>query len=195
MSIDGGFKLTKTFGSYSTLTQSNIGSNNGKCLLINQKIFFNKQKSKKETSININFNQTNSTNFIRVIKGPQMHYFSIKVLKNFFNKPFTISNTVNRMGVRLEGNITRSLKSHDIPSEGTVKGSIQIPGSGNPIVLLNDHPTIGGYPKIANVILSDIGKFSQLPIGSKFYFKEVTLKEAEKILYKDISDIKRLLRK
>ena len=63
------------------------------------------------------------------------------------------------------------------------------------IVLLNDHPTIGGYPNIANIISSDIAKLAQFPLVTKVYFKEVTLKEAEKILYKNISDIKRLLRK
>ena len=118
-----------------------------------------------------------------------MHYFMIKTIKNFFSKPFTITNNSNRIGIRLEGNIIKSISSHDIPSEGIVKGSIQVPGNGNPIVLLNDHPTIGGYPKIAKVILSDLNKLAQLPIGTKFYFKEINMKEAEKIFIQNSREI------
>jgi allophanate hydrolase subunit 2 len=88
------------------------------------------------------------------------------------------------MGVRLAGNICKAIKSHNIPSEGIIKGSIQVPGDGNPIILMNDHPTMGGYPKIAIVILTDLSKIAQLPIGSQINFKQITLKEAE-ILYKD----------
>ena len=90
------------------------------------------------------------------------------------------------MGIRLTNNICKAAKSHNIDSEGITKGSIQIPGDGNPIVLINDHPTIGGYPKIAIVILSDLSKISQLPIGSAFKFKEVSIKEAENLFYNKI---------
>ena len=191
LAVGGGFKIRKKFDSYSTLTQSNIGSNNGTCLKKNQKIFLKENSSKKKNVINFILRKQNS--FIRVIPGPQMHYFSIKVIKDFFNKPFSITKFVSRMGVRLEGNCIKSIKSHDIPSEGIVKGSIQVPGNGNPIVLLNDHPTIGGYPKIANIISVDIAKLAQFPLGTKFYFKEVTLKEAEKIKYDSLKKIKKLL--
>tara|TARA_B100000965_G_C19529808_1_gene730571 strand:- start:81 stop:1034 length:954 start_codon:yes stop_codon:yes gene_type:complete len=191
IAIEGGFKLNKIFKSYSTLTSSKIGFNDGKCLQKGQKIFFNKNRS-SDKNLFINIKKQNLSNIIRVIQGPQMNYFMIKTIKNFFNKPFTISNTANRIGVRLKNNTIKSVKTHDIPSEGIVKGSIQVPGNGDPIVLINDHPTIGGYPKIAKVIQSDLSKLAQLPIGSIFYFKEITLKEAEKNLIKYYNEIDKL---
>ena len=85
------------------------------------------------------------------------------------------------MGIRLEGNEILSINSPNIPSEGIVKGSVQIPGDGNPIVLMVDHPTIGGYPKIATVILSDIAKLAQLSVGKEIQFQKVSLQIAEKL--------------
>ena len=123
-----------------------------------------------------------------------MNYFMLKVIKKFFNNSFVVSNITNRIGVRLEGNKIKSIKSHNIHSEGMTKGAIQIPANGNPIILLNDHPTIGGYPKIANVILADISKISQFPIGTKFSFKKVNLDEAENILYNNKNDLNKLLK-
>ena len=111
-----------------------------------------------------------------------MNYFMLKTIKKFFEKNFYVSKTTNRMGVRLEGNIIKAIKSHNIASEGIIKGSIQVPGNGDPIVLMNDHPTIGGYPKIAIVILSDLVKLAQLPVGTNFNFQEVSISEAENIL-------------
>ena len=114
-----------------------------------------------------------------------MNYFMLKNIFKFFNKQFSISNLTNRSGIRLVGNTIKATISHNIPSEGIIKGSIQIPGSGDPIVLINDHPTIGGYPKIGIVILSDLAALAQLPIRTSFNFKEVTLDEAENIYKKN----------
>ena len=109
-------------------------------------------------------------------------------------KKFEISYQSNRMGIRLEKNMCKAVKSHNIPSEGIIKGSIQIPGDGNPIVLLNDHPTIGGYPKIATVILTDINKIAQLPRGSSFLFELVTITEAENIYIKSMMEINKKIK-
>ena len=85
------------------------------------------------------------------------------------------------MGIRIEGHKVKNIKTSNIASEGIVKGSIQIPGDGNPIILMAEHPTIGGYPKIATVILSDFATISQLSPGKKISFKKTTFTEAEKI--------------
>ena len=181
LSIEGGFKIVKNFDSFSTLTTANIGSNNGKKLNDNQELFF--IKSGSNINYKINFHNVSLNKNIRVIPGPQMNYFFPKIINKFFAKTFKISNNSNRMGTRLEGNICKAIKSHNIPSEGIIKGSIQVPGDGNPIILLNDHPTIGGYPKIAIVALIDIPAVSQLPNGTEIKFEMITLKDAE-ILYK-----------
>ena len=77
------------------------------------------------------------------------------------------------------------IKSFNIDSEGIIKGSIQVPGDGNPIILASDHPTIGGYPKIATVIMADFDKLFQMPTGTNFRFNQITIEEAEKIFFKD----------
>ena len=87
------------------------------------------------------------------------------------------------MGMRLEGSKIENLSETNIRSEGLIKGAIQVPADGNPIIMLSDHGTIGGYPKIAVVISADYDRLSQLTPGSKIKFKLVELDEAEN-LYK-----------
>ena len=188
LSVEGGFQIKTEFDSYSTLTMSKIGSNNGKKLCVNQKIFFNKNVSNKFSKSKQAHD--NKINFIRVVRGPQMNYFFPKIIKKFFNNSFKISKDSNRMGVRLEGNSCKPVESYQNISEGIIIGSVQITGDGNPIVLLNDHPTIGGYPKIAIVIMSDIHKIAQLPIGFEFKFLEISLYEAEYLFKSKIKNIK-----
>jgi allophanate hydrolase subunit 2 len=83
------------------------------------------------------------------------------------------------MGYRLEGPVIKHLHSHNIVSDGTVNGSIQVPGNGQPIVLMSDRGTSGGYPKIATVITADFGRFAQTPAGTAFRFKAVSMEEAQ----------------
>ena len=85
------------------------------------------------------------------------------------------------MGIRLKGPKIENIKSTNIKSEGLVKGVIQIPADGEPIIMLSDHGTIGGYPKIANVISADLDLVGQLTPGINIKFKEVSLEEAENI--------------
>ena len=85
------------------------------------------------------------------------------------------------MGMRLEGQVLENVVNSNIKSEGLVKGVIQVPSDGNPIIMLSDHGTIGGYPKIANVISADFDKLVQMIPGSVIKFKQVSLDEAEKL--------------
>ena len=91
--------------------------------------------------------------------------------------------------MRLEGEKLENTVSKNIKSEGISKGSIQIPGDGQPIVLLSDHPTIGGYPKIANVITADYDKLAQKIPGSRLKFKLVDLSVAEKAFQNYIKNL------
>ena len=85
------------------------------------------------------------------------------------------------MGIRLKGYKIENIKDTNIKSEGLVRGVIQVPGDGNPIIMLSDHGTIGGYPKIANIISADLDLVGQLTPGTNINFKEVSLEEAENI--------------
>jgi allophanate hydrolase subunit 2 len=88
------------------------------------------------------------------------------------------------MGYRLEGPVIKHLHGHNIVSDGTVDGSIQVPGNGAPIVLMPDRGTSGGYPKIATVISADLGRLAQTPAGTGFRFKSVSMMEAQAELRK-----------
>ena len=121
--------------------------------------------------------------YIRVIKGTNFNYFSDEGKKFFFEKEFKVTKLTDRMGMRLEGPKIENIVDTNIKSEGIIKGVIQVPADGNPIIMLSDHGTIGGYPKIGVVISSDYDKLVQLPPDSKIKFKSVELDEAEN-LYK-----------
>ena len=91
------------------------------------------------------------------------------------------------MGIRLKGHKIENIINTNIKSEGLVKGTIQVPADGDPIIMLSDHGTIGGYPKIGTVISADLDVVGQLTPGTKINFKEVGLEEAENI-FKAYSD-------
>ena len=177
LAISGEFDLKFQWGSCSINTKANVGSNNGKKLGDNQKIVVTKinsnQIKKKLNYINTKIEK------IRVIKGTNFDYFSDKGKKIFFEKEFIVSKLSDRMGMRLNGPNIENIVETNIRSEGLVKGVIQVPADGNPIIMLSDHGTIGGYPKIGVVISADYDKLVQLIPGSKIKFQEIKLSDAE----------------
>ena len=175
--ISGEFKLEPQWNSYSINTKAKIGPNNGKKFEKNQKIFISKifsDLNKKK----IEYINTKIEN-IRIIKGTNFDYFSEEGKKTFFGKDFTVSKLSDRMGMRLEGPKIENIVDANIKSEGLIKGVIQVPPDGNPIIMLSDHGSIGGYPKIGTVISADYDKLVQLSPGSKIKFKEINLSDAE----------------
>ena len=177
LAISGEFDLKFQWGSCSINTKANIGSNEGKKLQNDQKINIlniNSEQIKRK----LNFVNTKIEK-IRVIKGTNFDYFSNNAKKIFFEKEFIVSKLSDRMGMRLEGPNIKNIVDTNIRSEGLIKGVIQVPGDGNPIIMLSDHGTIGGYPKIGVVISADYDKLVQLYPGSKIKFQETNLADAE----------------
>ena len=177
-SVTAKFQIDYQWKSCSTNTKANIGANNGKKLENSQKLHVLDIKVISKRSIN--YINTRIEN-IRVIRGTNFDYFSKEAQQNFFNEEFNVTKLSDRMGMRLEGKKLENVVNTNIKSEGLVKGVIQVPADGNPIIMLSDHGTIGGYPKIATVISADFDKLAQLPPGSKIKFKEVNLTDAETI--------------
>ena len=177
MAISGLLDLKQQWSSYSINTKANIGSNNGKKLENNQIIKVSKL-SQNLIESNLNYTNTKIEN-IRIIKGTNFDYFSEEGKNIFLKKEFIVSKLSDRMGMRLEGQKIENVVNTNIKSEGLIKGVIQVPADGNPIIMLSDHGTIGGYPKIGVVISADYDKLVQLTPGSKIKFKEVDLASAE----------------
>ena len=180
LSINGGFKLNKIWGSYSTTVRARVGPNEGNKITNGQKLILNNSNELVKRSLNF---INSKIEFIRVLAGTNFNYFSEQSRNDFFSREFLVSKLTDRMGMRLEGVKLKNLKKTNIKSEGLVKGTIQVPADGNPIILLSDHGTIGGYPKFGVVISADYDRLVQLPPGSKIKFKEIQLKDAEN-LYK-----------
>jgi allophanate hydrolase subunit 2 len=118
------------------------------------------------------------SNLIRVMLGPQDDYFTPETISLLLESEFTISPQADRMGFQLTGPKLEHAKGFNIVSDGIVDGHIQVPGSGQPIVLMRDRQTTGGYPKIATVISADLGRFAQARPGTKVRFKAVSRDEA-----------------
>ena len=177
LAVAGQFDLKLQWGSYSVNTKALIGSNQGKKLKNGQKINISSinqnQEKKKIHYLNSKIEK------IRVIKGTNYDYFSNEGKKNFLEKEFIVSKLSDRMGMRLEGPKIENIVNTNIKSEGLLKGVIQVPADGNPIIMLSDHGTIGGYPKIGVVASVDYDRLVQISPGSKVKFKEIKLSDAE----------------
>ena len=113
---------------------------------------------------------------VRCVLGPRDDWFDADAVERFFNTTFTVTGDSNRVGLRLESDapLTRS-RDGELPSEGMVAGSVQIPPSGQPVLFLRDHAVTGGYPVIATVINEDVDIAAQLPLGGKLRFERYTL--------------------
>jgi len=186
LAIEGGFKIEKVWDSYSVNTKAKIGPNNGEKFSAGEKIYIKKSEVNNFVKKKIEYkNSVEAT--IRTTKGTNFDYFSKEAKNKFFNEEYQVTNLSDRMGMRLEGPKLENIVNTNIKSEGLVKGVIQVPADGNPIIMFSDHGSIGGYPKIAVVITADHDKAAQLMPGSKIKFKEVNLDEAES-LFKTYSE-------
>ena len=179
--VSGGFELKYNFGSFSTHVRSNVGANNGNKIQKDEK-FFIKDLNDKHVNKSIKY-MNSKIEYIRILKGTNFDYFVEQSIKEFTSKEFLVTKLSDRMGMRLQGPKIKNLKETNIRSEGLIKGVIQVPADGNPIIMLSDHGTIGGYPKIGVVISADYDRLVQIPPSKKIKFKLIELKEAEK-LYK-----------
>ena len=177
LAIGGDLDIKYQWNSCSTNTKANIGANDGKKFKEGQKIYLKKINSNQDIK-KINYINTKIEN-IRVIKGTNFNYFSEDGKKLFYDSEFTISKLSDRMGMRLEGSKIENIVNTNIKSEGLIKGVIQVPADGNPIIMLSDHGTVGGYPKIGVVASVDYDRLVQISPGSKIKFKEINLSDAE----------------
>lgn len=117
-------------------------------------------------------------NIIHILQGPQFEAFSEEARAKIVNHPYLITEQSDRMGYRLEGDSVAPINQADIISEPVALGSVQVPNDGQPIILLNDKQTIGGYTKIATVCKFDLPKLAQMKPQNTIQFKWISFQEA-----------------
>lgn len=187
LAVAGSFDIQPVMGSVSTNLKCGVGGfegrklKSGDCIPLRGTVDLLCFGTRKINPCN---DYKNSVE-VRAVAGPQDDYFSESELEKFFSSEYKVSSKSDRMGIRLEGEKISSLNGVDIISDGVVTGSVQIPSSGEPIVMMADRQTTGGYAKIATVITPDLKYLAQLQPGNTVKFIRISQKEAEKINIKE----------
>lgn len=180
VAVEGGFDVPMQLGSASTYVRGGIGGLEGRVLrrgdLLAVGVSEAPVRPEKELAVAYDYGYEQA---IRVVQGPQDDYFTAAALEAFFSGQYQVSDKADRMGFRLDGPALQHAGGYDLVSDGIVSGAIQVPGSGQPIVLLADAQTTGGYPKIATVVSADIPVLARRRPGAAVRFEPVSLEEAE----------------
>ncbi|MGE7092736.1 biotin-dependent carboxyltransferase family protein [Lysinibacillus sp. NPDC048646] len=207
VSFSGGIQVPKVMGSKSTYIRAGIGGFQGRKLqkgdifecdkrtALGEDLFHQLQKKASYLSWSVYYTPFvtfKKIQTIRIIKGSEYPRFDEESLKKFFSTPYTISTHSDRMGYRLKGADIQLIEPFELLSEGVTFGTIQVPSNGQPIILMADRQTTGGYPKIGQVISADLPSLAQMQANGQVYFKEVTLEEAQWALIHQEKKLKEL---
>jgi biotin-dependent carboxylase-like uncharacterized protein len=181
LAVSGGFQITPRFGSTATVVREKVGGLNGDKLQADDELPCATGPTHSSMSVaEVDRPKYATQTILRVVLGYQQQAFeSLEQLK-FFSSEYKVTDRSDRMGFRLEGEAIHT-DMVGMLSEGICHGAIQIPADGQPIVLMNDRQTIGGYPKIGSVIPIDTARLAQLQPGSSIKFEEISLEDAHNI--------------
>ena len=181
LAVEGGFDLPDMYESQSTYMAGGFGGFKGRSLQRGDLLpLVLSQASDKPIALSPSPLLYAQAGPVRVVLGPQDDYFSDEGLHSFFAQTYHVTAEANRMGLRLQGEPIAHSKGADINSDGIVTGSIQVPGSGMPIILLADHQTTGGYAKIATVASADLPRLGCMSPGAALTFVAVSVDDAER---------------
>lgn len=181
LAVSGGIDVPEFFSSRSTDLKAKAGGFCGRKLQTGDDIGILPHSKLS----NIEKRQTDEFEFsngivLRAVPGPQDFMFTKEDLNTFFSEDYKVSAQADRMGIRLSGPVLKGEKGMDIISDGIAPGSVQVPESGQPIILAADRQTTGGYAKIATVISADMPMLAQALPGCFVKFRCVSVSEAEK---------------
>ncbi|MFP8967583.1 biotin-dependent carboxyltransferase family protein [Pokkaliibacter sp. CJK22405] len=184
LAVAGGFLVTKSLGgSCTTVMREGTGGlcQDGSSLKAQDALSYSPgfvEDHAMSTRFIPDYQQTLT---LRVILGAQQELFSNEALSRFFSQTYRVSPKSDRMGVRLEG-APVSANKQGLVSEGIALGAIQVPADGQPIILMQDRQTIGGYPKLGAVLPLDLYALAQRPPGATLRFQPVALFEAQGLM-------------
>lgn len=193
LAIAGGIIVDSVLGAKATDLQSEFGGFQGRALRKQDVLEIG---SGQQFTKSIGVQQRKWTPEIRAVVGPEFEQFSKKAQHDFWHHAWKVSNQSNRMGFRLQGNRLDRCMKQDLFSHAVMPGVVQVPPNGQPIVLMADAQTTGGYPRIACVIQADLWKLAQTPIGKSFCFIRTDLETARRATqqaHKDLATIRQHL--
>jgi antagonist of KipI len=190
LAISGGIAVPAVLGSRSTDLRAHFGGFQGRALRDRDAVALVARPESSAPATGISswtaphdwVSPAKPKAILRFIRGVDWKRFKPSTLQRLTTEAFTVSPDSDRMGVRLEGPELKRVDESDLISEAVAPGTIQVPPSGKPILLLGDCQTIGGYPKIAHVITVDLGVAAQLRAGDHVRFSEVSLTDAHQVL-------------
>ncbi|MBZ6076620.1 biotin-dependent carboxyltransferase family protein [Microvirga puerhi] len=177
LAVAGGFTIAPELGSLSFHLRSGMGGLQGQPLQPGDRLPC-QDGEQDGTLMHLPGEPLNDDGPIRVMLGPQDDYFTLDAIRTFLESEYSVSPQADRMGLQLAGPILTHANGFNIVSDGIIEGHIQVPGSGQPIVLMRDRQTAGGYPKIATVISADLGRLAQIRPGESVRFRAVDRSEA-----------------
>jgi biotin-dependent carboxylase-like uncharacterized protein len=180
LAIAGGFALEPDLGSLSLQRRAGIGGFKGRALQAGDELPLH-HDSASGLDLSLDLPVEDPAAPIRVVLGPQAHEFTEEAVSTFLGGTYLVTAEADRMGYRLSGPTLEHTRGHNIVSDGLIAGSVQVPGAGMPIVMMADHQTTGGYPKIATVISADLGRLAQRRPGEVVRFAAIGVEEAGKI--------------
>ena len=181
LAVAGGFDLAPCLGSLSTYARAGFGGFHGRPLQSGDDLPLTLGGAPRQADQCLPKPPAFTADAIRILWGLQRDYFTEDSLNDLVTKPFTILTDSDRMGYRISGPDLAHRDGYDIVSDGISTGAIQVPGNGQPIVLLADHQTTGGYPKIATVISADLPALGRRRPGDEIRFQAVGIEEAEQL--------------
>jgi len=181
LAVEGGFDIEPVLGSVSTFIRGRIGGWQGRSLVAGDMLPLRRESASSRAEFRLTGLDLAQPSRFRVILGPQDAYFSERSISTFLEGEYLVKPATDRMAMHLDGPKLDHIAGHDIVSDGIALGSIQVPGHGQPIVLMVDRQTTGGYPKIATVISADLAALGRVRIGDKISFQKVTADEAQQL--------------
>ncbi len=180
LAVEGGFDLPQVYGSLSTYIRASLGGLEGRALQSGDQLPLARTSADPRGEVRLRDRSwREETGPIRVVLGPQRDFFTDASIEAFFGADYAVTRDADRMGMRLDGPALQHARGFNIVSDGIVTGAIQVPGNGLPIVLLADHQTTGGYPKLGTVISADIPRMGRLRPGDTLRFEEIDVADAE----------------
>lgn len=178
LTVAGGIAVPPTLGSRSTYLPTGLGGFAGRRLGTGDRLPIGPDRGPQAPTTSGGPEPGALGGPIRITGGPQTHLFPADSFERLASSAYRVTPASDRMGTRLAGPALDLRVRASLPSEATCLGAIQVPDDGQPIVVLRDGPTVGGYPKIGAVIGADLARFCQTPLGAEVRFAWVSIGEA-----------------